>query len=1263
MTIASDTAKAAQIRKILDQDLSYTELSSRGDLDEGAIRLFKKLFVEYLGFNELAGTWGEEIITDDWREESEVKRACILAESGDVRIVYLILSKLSRTAQRYAITSLVKEGWAKQGRFIAIFHAPQSDVWTMVSPYMAEGRIILQRFIAGQGENHRTLSENLAKMDVAKPEPLFDRVLEAFRVKVVTEEFYKDYKSVFKKLKEFLDVHLSPKEAKQYAHLLLNRLMFVYYLQKKRWLAGRKDFMGWYLEQYRNSQDKNLFHSKWLNALFFEAMSKPENEKMLPRGMPEDVASALQSIPFFNGGLFERHPIDDYKIRIPDDLIFKIIEGFLERYNFTVTEESPFDVDVAVDPAMLGKIYESLIAEEERGKAGIFYTPRVEVDLMCRLGLLEYLTRERKFDDSTEGKSLKKLVQDRKKIIDFLFTPIESWKPEKAERFKPLERLLESVTVCDPACGSGAFLVGMLQVLTELYYKLGIEANYGLKESIIERSIYGADIKDWAIRMAEFRLWLALIESETDVPRSKPVLPNFSFNLKVGDSIVQKIGDEYLNLDLTSKLVSSQIETDRKEIEKLRKRYYYGEKYLENKIYEKQLKALEAFIDRRIERLKQERSTTKQVNLQGEVSEESSKAYDRLSSAIKELENQRQQLKEAGSKRKFIWGLDFLGPMLDGGFDIVIANPPYVRHENIIDPKLEPEETEGLSASQLKKLKDAYKSYLQEYAKQIWGEHIGGRVDIYVSFFLKGIELAKQLGVLVFVSSNSWLDVDFGKYLQSFLLRYSNTRSIIDNSAKRSFEEADINTVITVALKKEKERRNVLDAKTLFINFRVPFEAINTTERMRKALDHSYSYSIDYEGQNLFIQKEDFFRKVILDGAALWKLGGGNFTKIHGEEVVASAGYEGNKWGGKFVRAPDIFFTILKKGEGKLVELGDIAEVRRGFTTGANEFFYLKPVEMTVKGVAELRERDPKAPVRVENGAGWEGKIEAASLRPVIKSPREIKTLRVRLEDLQYLVFMPPADVRKAIENGRKQPWRGYPLAADYIRWGETAVYVCRVKGCGYRGEQDNCPRHGKEHVNKDAFPERPTCASRPLWWSCPEEAGNCFWGKELRERLAVFSSTAEMNVDCRLYVATVPIELQAILNSAVTILFDETTSRQLGGGGGPRSVMVYEVQSLNCLDPSSLTVAQRKRTLQAFEPLVDRRIKTVFEELGLPKPNNDYSNIDPEDVSLDKVMPDRRELDKVIFEALGLTEDEQLQVYKAIVELVKARLVKARSV
>jgi len=329
--------------------------------------------------------------------------------------------------------------------------------------------------------------------------------------------------------------------------------------------------------------------------------------------------------------------------------------------------------------------------------------------------------------------------------------------------------------------------------------------------------------------------------------------------------------------------------------------------------------------------------------------------------------------------------------------------------------------------------------------------------------------------------------------------------------------------------------------------------------------------------------------------------------------------YQGGKWGGKYLRAPDIFFTILEKGKGRLVRLGDIAEVRRGFTTGANEFFYLEPTG----------EPAPEGLVHVRNGAGWEGYLEAEFLKAVIKSPREIKTILVRPEDLPCRVFMCHKSEDQLLRESK-----GYAL--DYIDMGE------------YLGHH-----------------ERPPCRARPIWWDLGiRQIPNVVWVKSIHDshRQAFVSFPAL--VDQRLYEihhADAKV-LTSILNSFSSFLAKELHGR-VNLGEGALDTAVYEANQLPVLPSSAFTSTQRQRLFAAFEQMANREIKSIFEELGLPKPNRDYSNIDPNEVSLDKVLPDRRALDEVVFEALGLMEEEQLEVYRAVVELVKTRLSRARSV
>jgi hypothetical protein len=264
----------------------------------------------------------------------------------------------------------------------------------------------------------------------------------------------------------------------------------------------------------------------------------------------------------------------------------------------------------------------------------------------------------------------------------------------------------------------------------------------------------------------------------------------------------------------------------------------------------------------------------------------------------------------------------------------------------------------------------------------------------------------------------------------------------------------------------------------------------------------------------------------------------------------------------------------------------------------------------------------PDALVAVKNGAGWEGYIEAEFLKPVVKSPREIKTICIHLEDLRYQAFMCHLSKWELEEQFKIH-------TLDYIEWGEW-----------------------------EGYDERPTCRSRWRWWDLGQRhAPPIVSPSSVTDLYRAFDNIASVLIDKRLYEVYCSADekprLVTALNSTITTLFLELGSRT-GLGQGLLDLTVYEVADCYVLSPSLVSEQP---------PCIDRQIKSIFEELGLPKPNRDYSNIHPEDVSLEGVLPDRRALDEVVFEALGLTEEEQLAVYRAVVELVKARLVKARSV
>ena len=230
-------------------------------------------------------------------------------------------------------------------------------------------------------------------------------------------------------------------------------------------------------------------------------------------------------MPFLNGGLFEETDLDKRKdIDIPDIIIEQILDGLFERFNFTVMESTPYDVEVAVDPEMLGKVFEELVTG--RHDSGAYYTPRPVVSFMCREALKGYLEGK---DTGLEAAAIAQFVEQHDTSgISLIGAPRVS-------------EALSDVTVVDPACGSGAYLLGIMQELIELQtilYNIGVDAKkiYDLKLEIIQRNLYGADIDEFAVNIAMLRMWLSLaIEYEGDEP--EPLL-NLDFKVLCGDSLL-----------------------------------------------------------------------------------------------------------------------------------------------------------------------------------------------------------------------------------------------------------------------------------------------------------------------------------------------------------------------------------------------------------------------------------------------------------------------------------------------------------------------------------------------------------------------------------------------------------------------------------------------------------------------------------------------------------------------------------------------------
>ena len=245
----------------------------------------------------------------------------------------------------------------------------------------------------------------------------------------------------------------------------------------------------------------------------------------MPENLPEDEKALIGEVPFLNGGLFEETALDKRQnTGIPDETIRHILTDLFDRFNFTVMESTPYDVEVAVDPEMLGKVFEELVTG--RHDSGAYYTPRPVVSFMCREALKGYLEGK---ETGLDADAIARFVDEHDTAgISLIGAPRVS-------------EALSDVTVVDPACGSGAYLLGMMQELIELQtilYNIGVDAKkiYDLKLEIIQRNLYGADIDEFAVNIAMLRMWLSLaIDFEGEEPEP---LPNLDFKVVCGDSLL-----------------------------------------------------------------------------------------------------------------------------------------------------------------------------------------------------------------------------------------------------------------------------------------------------------------------------------------------------------------------------------------------------------------------------------------------------------------------------------------------------------------------------------------------------------------------------------------------------------------------------------------------------------------------------------------------------------------------------------------------------
>jgi adenine-specific DNA-methyltransferase len=633
-----------------------------------------------------------------------------------------------------------------------------------------------------------------------------EKIKDAFSVEKVTKEFYLEYRKLFERLvKDLSSNHTFINEAvkndintENFAKKLLGQIVFIYFIQKKGWMgvpsgqnwgSGDKNFL---INQFKEAIGKksNFFNDN-LEFLFYGILNNPRRNSADPSFSKEFNSR----IPFLNGGLFEAEYDWQHSFIYLDNNIFKNIFDVFERFNFTVEEESPDDKEIAVDPEMLGKVFENLLPENLRKGTGTYYTPREIVYYMCQESLVSYLDSNSKMGKEKAEKCVKSLKDGESFISD----------KEAVE----IDALLENIKICDPACGSGAFLVGMLneivrlRLLLRVLYptKLSRKPEYQLKKDTIHNCVYGVDIDPGAIEIAKLRLWLTLVV-DYEIRDIEP-LPNLDYRLMCGNSLLEEFeGARFYNGD--GEMQDLGLFKDTKKQEKISELKNMVEEYFDIHDDEKKRNKRKEINDikdwliktalekRRKELARHRKSEESKLNM---FNEESRKKYfedwgtkflaeSKINEVLRNLHDPRK------AKPFFIWKLEFIDVFEDkGGFDVVIANPPYIKED------VNKQAFDGL------RMLNCYQ----------------GKMDIWYLFGAKSIDILAKKGVITFIATNNWITNDGASKFRNKIINQCRIVDYLDFGDYKVFS-AGIQTMVFVLNKDAESQSYVVNYGRLLNN-------------------------------------------------------------------------------------------------------------------------------------------------------------------------------------------------------------------------------------------------------------------------------------------------------------------------------------------------------------------------------------------------------------------------------------------------------------
>jgi type I restriction-modification system DNA methylase subunit len=551
---------------------------------------------------------------------------------------------------------------------------------------------------------------------------LHSTLWKSFQLQAVNEKFYIGVVNAFTELVQHFDVNvksLGEVDSKQFVNRLIGRLLFCWFLKKRDVLDQEQRYFD-----TDNLSATDYYHAR-LEPLFFLTLNTPtesraealkqfilKSKSFLSKGKQALLKIDLKT-PYLNGGLFEAHENDYFQLdflKFPDGYFSRLFEHF-DSYNFTTDESSPEYEQVAIDPEMLGKVFESLLASfidetgsAERSARGTFYTPREIVSQMCRETLRD--TLKAKFPgDMKMGESIDSLIDTS--LSDWAIGGTNSKRDSIKDYGPKLIKALTSVSVIDPACGSGAFPIGMLNELIRLHQRLepGVD-HYELKISYLRDAIFGVDIEPMAIEICRLRAWLSiLVDSPMDL-EIEP-LPNLDFKFVAADSLTKLPDGETKTLFGDNDLEEA--------LAKIRTEYFDAKN-------SKQKLKLKSMYEDKIKETFEISSTTT-----------------------------RESLIRSFNPFESTHGATFFDPATFFGldrFDIVIGNPPYVD-----------------SKTMTSKYPEARKYISKNYRAAT------GNWDLFVPFIERGLDLTADGGSLSYIVKNNLYGAKYAEEIRNLMMK------------------------------------------------------------------------------------------------------------------------------------------------------------------------------------------------------------------------------------------------------------------------------------------------------------------------------------------------------------------------------------------------------------------------------------------------------------------------------------------------------------